>query len=202
MTSLIRFLLFALSGAASALASSGYCSLAVDVFTPGGKRPIALVTVTEPDGRVSRQLERSAEARFCDLGLGPVRVEVGAADTCNQVVVNEVPLFWQKLYRLKVTYDPEPCMIEPVRPLAPVCTYLFRVADGSGKWVEGAAVRITPGGLDLRSDSAGRVSVDLGIGPVSVIVSAHGYETKAVESDCTAAAARQVQERLIKLQAR
>src|SRR5271165_4175820 len=108
---------------AFARGASDYCSLVVEVVAPDGKRPISLVTVTEQNGRKLEQLQRGQDVRFCDLGILPVTVKVGGDDTCNQVVVNEVPMFWQKTYHSKITYDPRPCLEDTAHPLVSACTY-------------------------------------------------------------------------------
>jgi hypothetical protein len=129
----------------------------------------------------------------------PVTVKVGADDTCNQVVVHEVPLSWHKTYRLRITYDPKPCLEDTVHPLVPTCTYLLRVSDGTGKWISGASILWASGKLALESDGSGRAIADAKLGPVTATISAPGYLTQSFEGTCTAAKATETQEELIKL---
>lgn len=182
-----------------AVASGDYCSLVVEVQAPNGKRPIALVSVTEQNGRTLEQLRRGQDARFCDLGVRPVTVKVGADDTCNQVIVKEVPLSWQKTNHLRITYDPKPCLDDTVHPLVPTCTYLLRISDDTGKWISGASVSWGSGDLMLKTDDAGRVIVDAKLGSVKATITAPGYVTRPFDSACDSAKATEPQEELIKL---
>jgi len=182
-----------------AAASGGYCSLVVDVVTPNGKKPVALVGVTEQNGRKLELLQRGQAARFCDLGVRSVTVKVGGDDTCNQVVVNDVPMFWQKTYHLKVTYDPEPCLRDTAHALVPTCTYLLRVSDDAGKWISGASVLLVPGNLTLKSDDSGRVIFDAKLGSAAATITAPGFTEKSFDSNCTTAKAAEPQEDLITL---
>src|ERR1700722_6017722 len=113
--------LFTLTLAASA---ADYCSLTVEVRTPDGKRPEANVTVLQHDGHELYQMAERGDARFCGLGLRPVTVKVGGDGTCNQVVVHDVPLYWEKEHHVKVVYDVMPCLVEPPK-VRRFCTYLF-----------------------------------------------------------------------------
>ncbi len=187
--------LFALAGPVLA---SDYCSLVVDVVTPGGKRPVADVTVIEQNGRKQNQIVKGREARFCDLGVSPVNVKVGGDGTCNQVTVNNVPLSWQKTYRLKITYDPEPCLEESPH-LSRFCTYVFRISDTSGTWISGASVRVMPGDFTLTTDAAGRASSDVKIGKVSAVITAPGFSTESVDTTCNAQGAAEPQDVFVRL---
>jgi len=182
-----------------ATASGDYCSLVVEVVTPDGERPIALISVVEQNGRKLEQLRRGQDARFCDLGILPVTVKVGGDDTCNQVVVNGVPLSWQETHHMKITYDPKPCLEDTAHPLVPTCTYLFRVSDGAGKWIPGASIIWASGNFALKSDDSGRAIVDAKLGSVKATISAPGYLTQSIDRTCTAAKATEPQEELIKL---
>ena len=76
--------------------AADYCSLVVRVVSPEGDRPEVLVSVREKDGRLIAPDPTSGDVRFCDLGMRPVTVRVGADDTCNQVTVANVPLWWHE----------------------------------------------------------------------------------------------------------
>jgi hypothetical protein len=151
----IAFLLWA----ASALAGQDYCSLSVRVLTPDGRRPQVSVSVQEANGRVVEKEQRARDVRFCDLGGLPVTVKVGGADTCNQVVVRDVPIAWNEPYLLRVTYDPGPCLLCPPPPPTPMCRVVFRIADDAGGWAHGATVSIShPTATRKAADSFGRAS--------------------------------------------
>lgn len=195
----IRLLLLTLSAAASAAGAADYCSLVVRVVDPNGRRPTAEVTVTEQGGRKLTQIEEGNDAKFCDLGLRPVTVDVGDVGTCNQVRISDVPLTWNATYHLKITYDPVPCLKEPPHILPRYCTFLFRVEDDRGKWVPGAAVAVMPSGLTLKTDIAGRASFDPDLGSFSVTISASGYSGRSFERTCTPEKSREPQEEIVKL---
>jgi hypothetical protein len=151
----MAFLLWTVSG----LAGQDYCSLTVRVVTPDGRRPQVSVSVQEANGRVVEKDHESRDVRFCDLGGLPVTVKVGGSDTCNQVIVREVPIAWNEPYLLKVTYDPEPCLVCLPPPPRPICRVVFRIADRAGGWVPGAAINIShPAATSKITDSFGRAS--------------------------------------------
>jgi hypothetical protein len=191
-------LLTVLCSFAAAASASGYCSLIVEVRTPDGKRPTANVTVTEQNGRELYQLAEGQDARFCGLGLRPVTVKVGGDRTCNQVVINDVPLYWQKTHYLKVLYDIMPCLVESTHVFR-FCTYLFRISDDAGKWISGASVQVAPGDRLLRSDDYGRARVDAEIGAIIAAISAPGYTARSFDSTCTPEKAVEQHEEPIRL---
>jgi hypothetical protein len=175
-----------LSGLQGAVAAD-YCSLAVRVLSPDQRRPVeVLVSVREKGGRVIEKETTSEDVKFCDLGITPVTVTVGG-DTCNQVLVRDVPLTWGAQYVLTITYDPEPCM--PERPPAPVpvCQVLFRISDSKGKWLERASIRFQGSQKPtLETDSAGRVLQLLKAGDrVTGAVDLRGYTGKTFAISCS-----------------
>jgi hypothetical protein len=185
----IRFgaLLLVLSGLRG-IAAADYCSLAVRVLSPDQRRPVeVLISVREKSGRIIEKETTGEDVRFCDLGIRPVTVTVGG-DTCNQVVVRDVPLEWNEQYLVTVTYDPEPCM--PERPPAPVpvCRVLFRVSDAKGNWIEKASIRFQ-GSTKLppmETDSAGRALQLLKLGDrITGTVDMSGYITKSFSIPCS-----------------
>jgi hypothetical protein len=198
MNSVKLILVLGLVTAAQA-APAGYCSLVVSVTDPNGKRPTAIITVIEQGGRTIDGFSEGRDVRFCDLGLLPVTVKVGADDSCNQVTVNNVPMSWLQTYHLKITYDLRPCLEDKPRVPSPFCTYLFRISDSTGKWVTDASVHVEPINLTLKSDDSGRVSVDMKLGSVAATIDAPGYATQSFASMCTLAKAYEPQEALIKL---
>lgn len=118
---------------------------------------MALVSVEETSGRKIGKDPTAEDVEFCDLGIAPVTVKVGANGTCNQIVIRDVPLNWQERYLLTVTYDLEPCLEDSPPPPVPICNVLFRVSDRNGNWLEKASVQFSRSELATRqTDKAGR----------------------------------------------
>ena len=180
-------------------AASGYCSLVVEVTAPNGKRPAANITVTEQNGRELYQMAEGRDATFCDLGLRPVTVKVGGDGTCDQVIVREVPLYWQKTNHLKVVYDVTPCLVESVHVFR-FCTYLFRISDSDGKWIPDASILVAPGDRVLRSDTSGRVRADVPLGDITASVGAPGFADQTFHDECNSRKAAETQEQIVHLE--
>jgi hypothetical protein len=169
------------------LVGQDYCSLRVRVLAANGRRPEALVSVQEKNGRkIEREQGISKDVEFCDLGIEPVTVVVGLKG-CNQVVINDVPLSWQEPYTLKVIHDYESCMREEGPPPKPVCKVLLRVAGPDEKWIDKAIVKIDEPALPQRqTDSAGRAFVIVGLNErLRGSVSAPGYAPKEFSFVCS-----------------
>jgi len=138
------------------------CSLIVRVLTPDGRRPEAPVSVKEEGGRVEELEQEDEDVRFCALGILPVTVTVGSGGMCNQVVVRDVPVAWNRTYLLRVTYDPLACR-ERIPPPEPTCEILFRVRGPTGAPVPGSSVGLTsPIVKSFVADQFGRVDIVLG----------------------------------------
>lgn len=60
------------------------CSLVVRAVAPDGRRVEAPISVTEMSGRTEDRDPSEEDARFCDLGILPVTVNVGGEGSCNQ----------------------------------------------------------------------------------------------------------------------
>ena len=141
-----------------------YCSLVVKVVSPDGRRPEVSVTVVEKGRRTEERGPTSANVEFCDLGGLPVTVKVGDDDTCNQVIVHEVPVAWLEPYVLVVTYDPTRCDLDLPRSPVPVCRIVFRVEEAGG-WAQGVHLRVSqPVPADLQTDRFGRASIVAKVG--------------------------------------
>ena len=185
---------------ASIAVAADYCSLIVRVLSPDGRRVEALVSVREKNGRVVEKDPTAEDVKFCDLGIAPVTVKVGADGTCNQVVVRNIPLAWQERYLLTVTYDLEPCLEDLAPPPVPVCHVLFRVSDVSGKWLVKASIQFQTSQLSPReTDSAGRAVLVLKLGDrVGGSITSNGYVAKPFSLSCSRL--EPVHEELIKLE--
>jgi hypothetical protein len=179
--------------------AADYCSLIVRVLSPDGRRPQALVSVREKSGRLIQRDPTSKDVKFCDLGIQPVIVKVGADGTCNQVTVADVPLIWQEQYVLKVIYDIEPCLEDPPPASVPICRMVFRVSDGSGVPVANASIQFQGQFSPLKTDSAGRALRVTKVGDgITGSVTAGGYTAKTFSLSCSRS--EPVHEELIKLE--
>lgn len=192
--------IFLIVGALRTAVGADYCPLVVRVLSPDGRRVEALVSVEEKGGHVVEKDPTLEDVRFCDLGIAPVTVKIGADGTCNQVVVRDVPLLWQEQYLLKVTYDLGPCLDDLPHPPVPVCHVLFRVSGVNGSWVNKASIRFQQPQLSAReTDSAGRALLVLKSGDrVEGTVSSSEYTSKPFELSCSPS--EPVREERIKLQ--
>ncbi len=179
--------IFFVLGCFHAALAADYCSLVVRVVSPDGRRPFAIVSVLEKNGRLTERDPTPEDVRFCDLGIGPVTVKVGADGTCNQVVVKDVPLMWQEQYLLTVTYDLEPCLEDPPPAPVPVCQVLFRISDSKGNWLEKASIHFQgSGSAPLETDRAGRALRLLKAGDrVTGAVESRGYVSKTFSVSCS-----------------
>jgi hypothetical protein len=186
-------------GSLRSAAAADYCSLIVRVLSPDGRRVEALVSVEEKNGRAVERDPTLEDVKFCDLGIAPVTVKVGADGTCNQVVVRDVRLTWEEQYLLRVTYDIEPCL-EDLPPLpVPICHVLFRVSDINGAWLDKASIRLQQSQLPaLETDSSGRALLVLKSGDrAGGTISSSGYVAKPFSFSCSRS--EPVHEELIKL---
>lgn len=141
----------------SAISAQDTCSLAVRVLSPDGHRFEVPVTVREKNGRTIEKYQEDEDAYFCDLGILPVEVKVGSDGMCNKTTIRDVPVFADKTYLLKVTYDPKACPeVVPV----PTCRVMFRVSDARAKWIPGARVSISsPIKVQRKTDAYGRAQL-------------------------------------------
>jgi hypothetical protein len=129
----------------------------------------------------SRTLKGSVS--FCSLGILPVSVSVGDRG-CNQVVVNNVPLRWQKSVNLQIIYDVGPCLAESIP--APACSMLIRVVDQAGQPVSGPTLAADePHKVIMAGDAGGRVMVQVPLDKqLRALVYAPGYSGSDVLVAC------------------
>jgi hypothetical protein len=190
---------FYLLSSPSPLAAKSYCSLTISVLNPKGQQIEVPIEVREKSGRTiaKQQLPTTGEVQFCDLGILPVDVAVGI-EGCNQVSIRDVPLDWKEPYRLKVMYDPEPCLRDPPPAPKPYCKVLLRVADADGRCITKANIKFDkPGRKELLTDNAGRAFGLLTVkDTLSGAVSAPGYGVTTFSIRCTEVGN---QEELVKL---
>jgi hypothetical protein len=177
---------FYLLGAPRAISAQNYCSLRVQVLTPSGQRPGALVEVRERNGRkIEKEQAPGHDLEFCDLGLLPVTVVVGLKDC--EVVISDVNLSWGQPYTLKVTYDQERCMDERPKAPKPFCRVLLRVNTPVKKWISAATVKFDESSRPpMQTDQSGRALFSVGLNErVHGFVTASGYNSKEFSVACS-----------------
>lgn len=168
--------------------AADYCSLIVHVVSADGRRPEAIVSVKEKSGRIVERDPTSEDVKFCDLGIEPVTVTVGADGTCNRVTVADVPLRWAEPYLLTVTYNLDPCLGDaPPHAPVPTCEVLLRITDSEGAWLANASVQFQQSAYAPRqTDKAGRAQFFMKSGDrVAGSVSAKGYIAKTFSFGCS-----------------
>jgi hypothetical protein len=178
----IIFLLLFINGVATA--APDYCSLVVRVLRPVGlPLPGIQVIVSEPSGVVVvGNTAENGEAQFCGLGVRGVTIKVGRS-SCNQLLVQNVPLAWNSTREVQVTYVACPIESPTVYPL---CSVLFRFRDENEKWISNVSftppIRRTP---MLASDDFGRAMVRMDRGEELHLTTAHpGYVPENIDLRC------------------
>lgn len=163
-----------------------HCSLIVRVLSPDGRRPEVPISVSDRSGRTDELEQGKEDVRFCGLGILPVIVTVGSGGMCNQVVVHDVPVAWNRTYLLHVTYDPEACR-ERVPPPEPTCEMLFRVRSSAGSPVGEAVVSLaSPIARSFAVDRFGRADIVLRApGHVAGSASGAGLKPANFAFDCS-----------------
>jgi hypothetical protein len=153
---------------------------------PDQKRPEGvLVSVRENSGRVIGKYTTTEDVKFCDLGIMPVTVTVGL-DTCNQVIVKDIPLRWDDEYALTVTYNPEPCFSRRPLNLYPICEELLRISNEAGNWIENALIQFDASRFkEQKTDKSGRAFLTMKVGErIEGTISANGYQSKPFSLSC------------------
>jgi hypothetical protein len=131
-----------------------YCSLVVKVVDPQQRRAAARVSVEERDGRIEVKETEGADLDFCDLGISPVSITVGHP-ACNQAVVRNVGLDWNRTTRMTIIYDRAPCL-KDTSPVA-ACQILLRFRNPQQQWLAKVALELQgPYPQTLSSDKFGR----------------------------------------------
>lgn len=183
MNRLAKISFFALFVASMTAVAQESCSLVVRVV---GKDDIPLsgvrVIVLEASGIVSLERTAVGEARFCGLGVRPVEVKVGES-TCNQVLVQNVPLSWNTVRELKVTYTR--CPIEESSTV-PLCSVLFRFRDQNEQWIPNVAFSPPPPrSTESKSDQFGRLMLRMARGEQIHLRTVHpGFLSEDLDLTC------------------
>ena len=167
-----------------------YCSLVVVVRGAQFERDVP-VTVREPDGRIIRKplenLENQVATRFCDLGIRPVEVSVGA---CETTVVHNVHLRFGITRTLEVEYNSTVCREDGALPAALPCGVFLRFRDEGGGWV--SDVELDPPVLGItkvpvRGDSFGRLAFRMAKNQeLRLHTKRNGFTPEAINLKCVA----------------
>jgi hypothetical protein len=165
--------------------AASYCSLIVNVDAQRSASvhdPISVV-VEEESGQKTERLLRRNPVEFCGLGIRPVTVTVGPPG-CNQVVVKNVPVVWNKTRTLSIAYDDSPCWSDSIPAAA--CTFLFRINGAGDRPLPSASLILRgPVAENEHADDYGRILVTVPAGQEFVgMVSASGYQSVQISIPC------------------
>ncbi|SRR5260370_41403704 len=139
------------------LHAQGYCSLSVNLVDPQGNAVDAKVSGQESNGRTIEKMATLGSVQFCDLGIKPVSITVGASG-CNQAILRSVGVRWGITTKVRIIYDQAPCMVD--EPPVAACQMLFRFADPAGRWLSGVILRMkSPYDQSLTADEFGRLLI-------------------------------------------
>jgi hypothetical protein len=165
------------------LRAAGYCSLTIKVESPSGKVTEARVVVEEENGQRTERTTRQGVAEFCGLGINPVSVTVGSA-YCNQVIVRNVGLEWNKPRKVSVLYDEAACQGESL-PVA-ACTFLLRFVDSKRVPIDAVVFdEQKPFAQSHHADEYGRIFVRIAARQeLSGIGLANGYKPAQINIPC------------------
>jgi hypothetical protein len=183
---------------ASAHGATAPCSLIVKVINPGGQQIDSQIVVREKDGQRHTAENQIGGARFCNLGLMPVDIEIGD-EACNQVIIRNAHLAWSTSTIVTAIYDIEPCLRD--LPRGNACEILFRVfgPDGITPVASVTIEALAPFRKQLSADEHGRALVSTRFGSnLIVTMRAPGFAASNVEVRCTAQTARQEQKVVLK----
>lgn len=111
--------------------------------------------MTEADGRAFEEDIFNGQAKFCDLGSRPVKVETRS--TCpHKAVVENLKLTFGQQEHITLLLDDRRCFVDHLGG-TPACLVLLRVRRSNGKPVADAPVDIvSPRPRQERTDEFGR----------------------------------------------
>lgn len=193
----IALYLLGLVVTAVAHAETSSCSLIVKVINPAGKEIDSRIVVREKDGQIYTAENQIGGARFCNLGLLPVDIEIGN-EACNQVAIRNAYLTWPTSTIVTAIYDIEPCLHD--LPRGDTCGILFRIfgPDGITPVPSTTIDVLRPYRRQLPVDEYGRALVSVGFGSdLTVQLRAAGFAPSNERIRCTPDTPKQ--ERKVKL---
>jgi hypothetical protein len=136
------------------------CPLKVEVFDNQGRAVMSLVKVVESSGRIHEYETDKGSAVFCDLGIEPVRVEVGNTRSCYQSITRNVALFENETVLLKIFHDTSRCNKTSMVPPSLSCHIAMRFRDEDDKPL-GKVNVVVSGAGPMISSSYGRIYFNL-----------------------------------------
>jgi hypothetical protein len=161
-----------------------YCSLVVKVVDPQQRRATARVTVEERDGRTEVKETEGGDLEFCDLGISPVTITVGHP-ACNQAVVRNVGLEWNRTTETTIIYDRAACLTDT--PPVAACQILLRFRNPQQEALAKVTLELqTPHPWTLSSDKFGRELIRVVAGQrLRGQATAEGYRPATIDIDCS-----------------
>ena len=165
--------------------AAGVCPLKVVVINDHQLDVDANITVVERSGRKHERENDVGGVEFCDLGILPVRVEVGNPASCSYTVVDNVWLEFGSQAILRVLRNIDHFLKTLPPDMPPICKVLLRVRN----WEGDSPVRdfqiATDPKLVVESDDFGGVFARLRRDvPVKFTISKKGFATERLEASC------------------
>jgi hypothetical protein len=179
------WLLFGAAATACFGIAPSKCQLKVFVVDDLQRDIDATIRVVEKSGRVHEAENDVGGVEFCDLGILPVRVEVGRKESCSFTTVDNVWLEYGEQAVLRVLRNIDHCNVTMPRIGPPRCKVMIRV--------RGAEDDVGLADFEVSSDSksahpfvsAGRVYLEVLLKlPVRIEVRKAGFVPAAVRADC------------------
>jgi hypothetical protein len=119
------------------------CSLTIHLADSKGRPVNHYVTVVESGGRHIEKKHSPGGARFCDLGILPVKVEVRPISaSCTWTYSELLDVRWAEERSHTIIVPSDPCERHVAYPLNN-CAVLFRIKDEDGKWLGGSRIVFT-----------------------------------------------------------
>lgn len=132
------------------------CSLVVHVSDSRGASIGIDVVVTDSTGRQVTKQSSASGTTFCDLGVLPVSVSVGAV--CNRVTVTDVTLSRNRTRYLRIIHDRCPDDDADSAPMSG-CAMIVFIRNTSGVPIPSAfANLVEPHTRQIRADRFGRIA--------------------------------------------
>lgn len=159
-----------------------FCAVRVHVESEDG-RTLAQVPVTlwDPSGIriLSTVTDSSGEARICDFGFGPHRIQVGET-TCHPVLIRNIWIYFPDPLDFRVRL--RTCTEKP--RTSGTCSLFLRIVGPRGKPVPKALIRTQAEQEAVTSDQAGRAFLASIADGSQLNVSAPGYKSETAQVSC------------------
>ena len=170
------------------LSAREYCSLVVKVVDEQGTEVSTRepVVVEESDGKRIEKRYMAGGVSFCDLGILPVTVTVGAPGSCNQTSVRNVPLGWLGTTTIQVNPNVAACRLYHSLAQLPGCDFFFRFINSKREPIPNVSVNVRNPGVELlQGDSFGRVWLRILLrDELIATATANGYDPVEIKYPC------------------